>query len=221
MFITLAGPDCSGKSTQAQLLVKWLQSSLNMHVMHLAFPTSSPAGVAVRKLLSLDKLFVLDAARSDLPAVILQSAFVADRYGTVGSIRACVRGGGFVVAERWAECGFVYGLEEGLDGDWLSAVNASLPEPDLNILIDVDADTVLARLRERGGVPERYDHRDAQHRILQRYRRLWMSEIGLRNGVPTSNGNPAWKIVDGRPPIEVTAEAIRDLVIERRRSWGF
>ncbi len=221
MFITLAGPDCSGKSTQAALLVKWLQSSLNMHVLYLAFPTSSPAGVAARKLLSLDKLFVLDSVRSDLPAAILQSAFAADRYGTVGSIRDCVRGGGFVVAERWAECGFVYGLEEGLDGDWLSAVSASLPEPDLNILIDIDADTVLARLRERGSVAERYDHRDAQHRILQRYRRIWMSEIGLRNGVPVPNGNPAWKIVDGRLTVEATAWAIRELVVERRRAWGF
>ena len=207
MFIVLEGPDCSGKTTQAELLTKRLRGN-TADVLHLAFPSKSPAGVAARKLLQLDRLFA-ESVDSGLPKVLLQSAMITDRYSAVGSIQDCLRLGGVVVADRWNESSLVYGGEDGLDLDWLAAAQSSLPEPDLHILLDIDVDTIMSRLQSRGKPTERYEQRGFQQRIAVRYRNLWV----MRQG-PEAKG---WRAVDGRVPESAVAEAIYHLIVQRQR----
>jgi dTMP kinase len=208
MFIVLEGPNCSGKTTQAARLVKRVQANLGFDVLHLSFPGKSPAGVAARKLLQFDKLFV-ESVDSALPKVLLQSAMIADMYGCAGSIRDCLRHGGIVVSDRWCESGLVYGGEDGIDMDWLSAAQSSLPEPDLHILIDVDVATVLARLKARGGNAEIYENRDVQQRIIARYHNLWAEH----------RESGSWRIVDGRMSGNAVADTIYKLVAHRMDSF--
>ena len=204
MFIVLEGPDCSGKTTQAALLVKRLRGSA-ADILHLAFPTKSPAGVAARKLLQLDKLFC-ESVDSGLPKVLLQSAMVADRYGTVGQIEDCLRRDGIVVADRWNESAFVYGGEDGIDLDWLHAVQHAMPKPDLRILLDVDVDTIMSRLHTRGKPTERYEQRGFQQKVVTRYRDLWNAGVAA--------APKAWRVVDGRMPKEAVGDAIFDLIVQ-------
>jgi dTMP kinase len=210
MFIAIEGPDCSGKTTQAERLVKRLRAQAISDVLHLAFPSESPAGAAARKLLQLGKLFV-DPVSSDLPAVLLQSAMSIDRYGYADAIRDCLRLGGVVIADRWSESGLVYGGEDGLDLDWLAAAQSALPKPDLHVLLDVDVDTIMRRFFTRGRAAEKYENHAYQQKIVARYRNLW----ALRRG------DAAWRVVDGSAPEAAVANAIYDLMVEHRRRSDF
>jgi dTMP kinase len=205
MFIVLEGPDCSGKTTQATILTGRLRGN-GADVLHLVFPSKSPAGVAARKLLQLDKLFA-ESVDSGLPKVLLQSAIITDRYSAAGSIQDCLRLGGIVIVDRWNESGFVYGGEDGLDLDWLAAAQFSLPEPDLRILLDIDVDTIMSRLQSRGAPTERYEQRGFQQRIITRYRNLWAAHRDTKD----------WRVMDGRMPATAVENAIYHLIVQRQR----
>lgn len=204
MFIALEGSDCSGKTTQAERIATRLRANLGFDVLHLAFPGKSPAGIAARKLLQLDKLFV-ESIDSDLPKVLSQSAMLADRYSFADSIRACIRQGGIVIVDRWSESGLAYGGEDGIDTDWLAATQSSLPAPNLRILLDVDIATVMARLKARGAPADCYENKGYQQRIVARYRNLWAKH----------RESPEWRIVDGRMSESAVADTIYKLVAHR------
>ena len=170
MFIALEGPDCSGKTEQIEWLVNRLRSITGRDVLQLAFPSKSPAGAAVRKLLAR-LVFPPDDPR--LLAMVVQSVFLADRYGFVGQIQDCVRRDGIVVVDRWIASGMIYGAEDGVDSDWIAAAQFALPKADLNILLDVDIEHLLPRLCSRKRSLERYENADFQRGIITRYRNLW------------------------------------------------
>jgi dTMP kinase len=72
-----------------------------------------------------------------------------------------------------------------VDRDFVVAINAHARPADLTILVDVPAEIAAARRAVRGGAQERYEHDEAQRRLVEAYR----AEIArLPNGV----------IVDGR-----------------------
>jgi dTMP kinase len=208
MFIVFEGADCSGKTTQAARLAKRLRANLGFDVLHLVFPGKSPAGVVARKLLQLDKLLA-DSINADASKVLLQSAMLADRYGSTDEIRNCLRHGGIVITDRWSASGLVYGGEDGLDVNWLAATQTSLPEPNLHILLDVDVTTVMARLKARGASPEVYENVVSQQNIITRYRNLWAKH----------RESGEWRIVDGRMTEVAVADTIYKLVAHRMGSF--
>lgn len=62
----------------------------------------------------------------------------ADYYSHAALIRCNLRGGGVVIAERWAATSIVYGITHGVDREWLELLYHDLPTADLNILLDAD-----------------------------------------------------------------------------------
>lgn len=201
MFIAIEGADGVGKTTQAAILAAEIRGT-GREVLQIGFPSDSPAGRAARRL--LHDSTAGEHGQSHV-AVLIQSTITADRYSRVGEIIGCLRRGGIVIADRWTQSGEAYGVEDGLDLDWLTDMQFLLPRVDLNILLDLSAEEVRRRLIARGGNPDRYGDESFQRRVLVRYRNLWQMHSSLST----------WLVVDAQWSAAQVSAEIRRLVQQR------
>lgn len=168
LFIVLEGPDKSGKSTQARLLVEELKR-LRKSVVHTREPGGSGVAESIRKVLldpSLNvspvaELFLYEASRSQHTAEVLLPALVS---------------GKIVVCERYTLSTDVYqGLARGLGLRTTRSLNAVATgglKPDLTVVIDIpDAEFVG---RDRSRRLDRLERETSQFRrkVRQGYRKL-------------------------------------------------
>ncbi|HET6641802.1 MAG TPA: dTMP kinase [Gaiellaceae bacterium] len=136
MFITFEGIDGSGKTTQAELLAKWLEEQ-GRSVVATREPGGTPLGERVRELLldwdamapwSEAALFV--AARSELVERVIAPALAA---------------GSEVVSDRYLDSSLAYqGVARGLGVEEVLALNMDairgiLPDVTFLLLVDVEA----------------------------------------------------------------------------------
>lgn len=110
-----------------------------------------------------------------------------------------------VVLDRYWPSAYVYGSLDGLDRGLLLKMHQPLPQPELFILLDVDAKMSTERRPERRDRYEKQEGLMAQ--LVDRYCELWeqMQQVNSR----------AWEVVDGRGPIEQVSAAILAVVKER------
>jgi len=196
MFIVLEGSDCAGKTTQAKRLADRLRDTTGREVLHLSFPSDTYAGTLARDCIG------------NAPALLIQSVMTIDKYAFASQIRTCLRKGGIVVSDRWTQSAEVYGVEDGLDHDWLLKIHENLPFADLNILLDLDVATICSRLKERGFPPERYENGMCQARIVSGYRNLWSVYS------KTPFGQDAWPVVDATHTADVIHEELFKLACQ-------
>lgn len=204
MFIVLEGPDGSGKTTQAVKLVERLRS-VNLDVLYLTFPSSSPAGYAARRAIKAHWQEVSDDPL--FQAIVVQSLMTADRYSAVDQIRAALRSGTTVIADRWWPSGSVYGTAEGLDPAWLRAMDRLLPDADLNILLDLTVANVAERINARTLGRDKYENPVFQSRVCAGYRRMWMDATG------NAKAPGKWIVVDAAKSRDEVHEAIWNSII--------
>lgn len=172
MKIVIEGFDGSGKTTIARLLGR----SLNAQVVH--FPNDGAmTGPLIRSYLRreweigtlTDRPWWSEPANpSALAFQALQIVNRLETFETLDPERP------IVFARHW-QSAWVYGQIDGLDGDWLRDVHRSMAV-DLNILLDLDVDTSMARRAARDGAlpPERYEGTvETATRAIDLYRRLW------------------------------------------------
>lgn len=146
-FITLEGPEGSGKSTHARRLVAQLQDG-GHSVIVAREPGGTPLGEAVRRLLQHDaggegmvaeaELFLFMASRAQLVRQVILPALAE---------------GVCVVCDRFADSTTAYqGYARGCDVEKILALNELATgglAPDLTILLDIDVKAGFERLRRR------------------------------------------------------------------------
>ena len=146
-FITLEGPEGSGKSTHARLLVAQLQDG-GYSVIIAREPGGTPVGEAVRRLLQHDaggegmaaeaELFLFMASRAQLVRQVISPALAE---------------GVCVVCDRFADSTTAYqGYARGCDVETILVLNDLATgglAPDLTILLDVDVKAGFERLQQR------------------------------------------------------------------------
>jgi dTMP kinase len=186
-FIVLEGPDGSGKSTQARLLVEAL-GKRGHPVEHLRDPGGTPIGEAIRRIV-LDheslarsaELFLFLAARAQL---------VAER------IRPALEGGRIVICERFVASTFCYQVfpdPPAIDTAYLRNMFAIVRNsagdlvPDLTVLLDVPPSVGLSRKATDGpeATLDRIERRGEgfQEKVQAGYR--WLREQDLIPGLVT------------------------------------
>jgi dTMP kinase len=176
LFITLEGPDGSGKSTQASRLAERLRR-LGREVLLTREPGGTLIGDQIRRvLMSLE-----NTSMNPRTEILLFSASRAQIVHEV--IRPHLDAGYIVVCDRFYDSTLAYqGYGHRLDLDALKAITAFATGglvPDLTVLLDVPVEHGLAR-RHKGGDWNRLDAYDlAFHtRVREGYFELVKADPG-------------------------------------------
>jgi len=169
-FITIEGPDGSGKSTQARLLADHLAGQ-GYDVLFTREPGGTEIGDQIRRvIMSLD-----NKQMSPQAEFLLFSASRAQLVREV--IRPKLAAGGMVVCDRFYDSSLAYqGYGHQLDLDQLRSVTEFVTGglvPDLTLLLDLPSEVGLNRRREAGLWNRLDDYDLAFHeRVRAGYQRL-------------------------------------------------
>jgi dTMP kinase len=200
-FITLEGPEGSGKTTAARHLAEWLRGRGSETVL-TGEPGGTPLGDEVRRLL-LHLRDVSDALDPRADALL----FAAARAQHVAQvIRPALERGAWVVCARYIDSSFAYqGGGYGNDMAELRRLQAFATGglvPDLTVLLDVPVEVGLARTRRRAEWNRFEDTEEIAffERVRAAYRRLAAEEPNR------------FRIVDGSGSVDDADAAIREAV---------
>lgn len=150
LFITLEGPEGSGKSTHAALLADALTQAGD-EVVRVREPGGTATGEAIREILQHDR-----AGEALFPETetLLFAACRAQLVHQV--IRPALERGCVVISDRFADSTTAYqGYGRGFGADRIEAVNAFAlhgVRPDLTLLLDLPVEEGFARVQARNRV---------------------------------------------------------------------
>ncbi len=177
LFITLEGPDGSGKSTQAILLARYLKRK-----GHKVVRTREPGGTSIAE--ALRRIILNPKNRiSEVAEVFLYEAGRAQHTSEL--ILPALRQGKTVVCERYADATLAYqGYGRKMDIRMVKELNrigSSGLKPDLTILLDLDVREGLKRVRRTPG--RRIDRMEGEsvefhERVRKGYREIASREPG-------------------------------------------
>ncbi len=197
-FITVEGIDGSGKTTQAKLLKKYLESE-GFEVVLTKEPGGTPLGSHIRKIL-------LTQDMNPLSEFLL---FASDRAEHVKNlILPSLKQGKVVISDRFSDSSLAYqGYGRGVSIEFINFVHSKVLSgisPDLTVLVDIPPKVGLKRLHnldriENGG----FD-------FLKR----------VRNGyLNMAKQNKRFVVLDGTKDKEYIHMRILDAVKELIRDW--
>ena len=200
MFITLEGPEGSGKSSQS----RWLAAALRRKgcaVVELRDPGSTALGRTLRRV-----LLHVATPLSPMTEALL---FIGGRVALVEEqIAPALRAGRIVVCDRFHDATVVYqGFGGGLDVSWLdwlgrAAIHGVMPS--LTLLLDVPTERGFARLHRSRDRMER--------KALAFHRRVRRGYLQLARREPRR-----FVVVDASRPPRMVREQIATIVLRRIR----
>jgi dTMP kinase len=203
MFITLEGPEGSGKTTQLPLLANYLRQH-GFDVLTTREPGGTSIGEQIRTV-----LHNLENKEMQPRTEIL--LFQASRAQLVEQvIRPHLKIGGIVLSDRYADSTLAYqGFGHQIDIESLRVLLTFATgglKPDLTILLDVDVETGLRR-KELKGEWNRLDAYDLDfhHRVHEGYLQLVKAEP------------ERWEVIDASQSPTKVQDLLRQVVARRLR----
>ncbi len=172
ILIVLEGIDGSGTTTQAELLVRWLQAQGRSAVMSRE-PTAGPVGRLIRQALQRElRTEQGDELRLDFRTMAL--LFAADRSDhNRRLIEPNLARGTVVVSDRYTLSSLLYQSLTAPSGrdwlPWLRQINATARRPELTLVLDIPAETAAQRRAQRGEAAELYEVDELQQRLARGY----------------------------------------------------
>jgi dTMP kinase len=187
IFIVIEGLDGSGKTTQAVLLAKKLESTHK--VLLTAEPSRGKIGTFIREgCLYEDKR---------LPTEAEALLFAADRIEHMQKeLKPALEEGKLIICDRYVYSSLAYQGSAGLSLDWIKTINARALQPDFSVFIDVPAERVLERLKRKKSVMETLE-------TQQKVREVYLKYVEKGELVR----------IDGDKPKEVLAEELYNVVL--------
>jgi dTMP kinase len=207
MFITLEGPEGSGKSTQLRLLADYLRAR-----GYTVVATREPGGTAIGDQIRDTLHDTANTAMSPTAEVLLYSASRAQLVAEV--IRPALAAGRIVLCDRYADSTMAYqGYGRGLDRVMLAALTAIATgglTPDLTLLLDIDVACGLGRRRDEGEEMNRLDLEEVafHERVRAGYHALAVAE------------SSRWVVINADRQVEEVQAAIRHAVEKQLPSVG-
>jgi len=202
MFITLEGPDGSGKTSHVKPLAEWLKG-LGHHVHTAREPGGTDISEQIRNVLH-------DLKNTEMHPHTETLLYQAARAQIVEQVlRPKLAEGWIVLCDRFADSTLAYqgyGHRQGLE-DVRALVHYATGGllPDLTLLLDVDAETGLRRRQTSGGEWNRLDAYD-----LEFHRRVRAGYLELVQQDPAR-----WVKVDAMQPWEQVQETLKQVILKR------
>lgn len=197
VFITLEGPDGSGKSTQAALLVERLKALGRDALLTREPGGGGPVAERIREMLlhggdmaGTTELLLFFAARAEHVAALIRPALAAGRT---------------VVCDRYTDSTLAYqGAGLGMDADAIRRLHRFATGglwPDLTLLLDVPPETGLARQK---------DVNRMEDRGLAFHTRVRDAFLGIARDHPERV-----RVIDARAPVDEVHEQVWTDVVQR------
>jgi dTMP kinase len=199
MFITLEGPEGSGKSTQIKRLAERLQA-LGYPVITTREPGGTPIGDQIRQVL-------VRMENQELHPRTEILLFLAARAQLVEQVvKPALRDGKIILCDRYGDSTLAYqGYGHGLDLEKLRQMLAFATDrlkPDLTILLDLDVRTGLLRKKAE----DEWNRLDAYEVLF--HERVREGYLKLAREEPER-----WRIVDAAQGIDTVQEDLFQLAL--------
>ena len=208
MFITLEGPEGSGKTSHLPHLVEYLREK-----GYIVFPTREPGGTSIGEQIREVLHSLKNAEMNPRTETLLYQAARAQFVEEV--VRPRLAAGEIVISDRYADSTLAYqGYGHQQDLEQVRALVRYATGglvPDLTVLLDVDVEIGLERgvqRRERGGEWNRLDAYQ-----LDFHRRVRVGYLEMVKQEPER-----WVIVDAAQPWDAVQEDLREKVLLKLNS---
>jgi dTMP kinase len=205
MFITLEGPDGSGKTSHMQPLAKWLQGEgFRVHTAR------EPGGTLISEQI---RNIIHDLKNTEMHPHTETLLYQAARAQIVEQVlRPKLAENWIVLCDRYADSTLAYqgyGHQQNLD-EVRALVRYATGGlvPDLTLLLDVDVETGLRRSSQRHSNGGEWNRLDAYQ--LDFHRRVRAGYLELAKQEPGR-----WVRVDASQPWEAVQEALRKAILKQ------
>jgi dTMP kinase len=202
MFISLEGPDGSGKSMQIPQLAEFVRQQ-GYEVLTTREPGGTDIGDQIRQVI----MKMGNTSMHPRTEILL---FCSARAQIVEEVlRPALARGVVVISDRYADSTMAYqGYGHGVDLDELRRLlnfTTGGLKPDLTLLVDVDSEVGLRRRQASGGEWNRLDAYalEFHKRVREGYHRL------------ASQEPERWRVIDGSQTPEMVQSELRRVVIEK------
>ena len=209
IFITIEGPDGSGKTTALQQVVPRLQQEMNRKVVATREPGGSPIAEKIRSL-------ILDPSHTDMDSRTEALLYAASRrQHLVEKVLPVLESGDVIFCDRFVDSSIAYqGYARGIGEEGIREINQFATEgiePDVTLYIDVPAEVGIQRIHAN------LDERE--------YNRLDQEKLDFHEKVRAgyqhlAKANPERiVVVDGTMSRESVAEACYHIIKNRYPSY--
>ena len=209
IFITIEGPDGSGKTTALQQVVPRLQQEMNRKVVATREPGGSPIAEKIRSL-------ILDPSHTDMDSRTEALLYAASRrQHLIEKVLPVLESGDVIFCDRFVDSSIAYqGYARGIGEEGIREINQFATEgiePDVTLYIDVPAEVGIQRIHAN------LDERE--------YNRLDQEKLAFHEKVRAgylqlAKANPERiVVVDGTMGREEVAEACYHIIKNRYPSY--
>lgn len=144
IFITIEGPDGSGKTTALQQVVPRLQQEMNRKVVATREPGGSPIAEKIRSL-------ILDPSHTDMDSRTEALLYAASRrQHLIEKVLPVLESGDVIFCDRFVDSSIAYqGYARGIGEEGIREINQFATEgiePDVTLYIDVPAEVGIQRI---------------------------------------------------------------------------
>jgi len=202
MFITLEGPEGSGKTSHIKLLAEWLAAQ-----GYKVFTTREPGGTSIGEQI---RAIIHDLKNTEMHPHSETLLYQAARAQIVEQvIRPKLADGVIVISDRYADSTIAYqgfGHQQNLD-----QVRALVKYatggliPDLTILLDVDVEIGLKRKKQNAVEWNRMDAHEVEF-----YQRVRAGYLEMVKAEPSR-----WAVVDASQEWDQVQEKLRQTILDR------
>lgn len=199
-LIVIEGQDGSGKSTQLDLLAKWLESS-GFSVVRTRWKDSPVVSPLLKDVMGAEIVvnpFVFS---------FLHAADLAHRVTT--QIRPGLKAGQIVLADRYIYTAYARDVVRGLDRKFLEPLYSFAPEPDMVFYFHVPVETAVSR---KSDDPKFYEAGQDLNLSSNRTESFKIFQTLVINEYQKLAKEHNFKVIDGTEPIYVTAPKVKKTV---------
>lgn len=200
IFITLEGPDGSGKTTALKEIFNQLKTLTDKQIVSTREPGGSPIAEKIREL-------ILDPAHKEMDARTEALLYAASRrQHLVERVLPVLEAGDIVLCDRFVDSSIAYqGYARGIGETGIFKINDFATDgiqPDLTLYIDVPAEVGLSRIQKSMGTRE-YNRLDQEKQSFHEKVRAGYLNI--------AHDNPSRIVtIDGtQTPEEVVADCMQ------------